>query len=167
MRSSNSHKHHWILKLLAATSKPDVWEQKPVWLFCYSDFERIYEVLKSKSLCILLNKNINFNKNETESKMENPTQSFRETNLVLQVIQELQMKSKTVMSWSSQKKKRGIFCTVYFSEQIFFEICVLYQCIVCWIHFQNMRTFTYTYFTCTLLLLVSKIVESLQCILSW
>ena len=28
-------------------------------------------------------KNINANKNETESKMENPTHSFRETNLVL------------------------------------------------------------------------------------
>ena len=27
--------------------------------------------------------NINFNKNETESKMENPIQSFRETNIVL------------------------------------------------------------------------------------
>ena len=30
--------------------------------------------------------NINFNKNETESKMENPTHSFRETNLVFQLI---------------------------------------------------------------------------------
>ena len=49
-------------------------------------FERNYDVLKSKSPCILLNKNINFNKNEMESKMENPTHSFRETNLVLQLI---------------------------------------------------------------------------------
>ena len=49
-------------------------------------FERNYDVLKSKSACILLNKNINFNKNETESKMEKPTHSFRETNLVLQFI---------------------------------------------------------------------------------
>ena len=29
-------------------------------------------------------KYINFNENEAESKMENPTHSFRETNLVLQ-----------------------------------------------------------------------------------
>ena len=29
-------------------------------------------------------KNINFNKNETEWKMENPTQNFRETNFVFQ-----------------------------------------------------------------------------------
>ena len=36
--------------------------------------------------CLLLNKNINFNKNEMQSKMENPTHNFRETNLVLQRI---------------------------------------------------------------------------------
>ena len=35
---------------------------------------------------ILLNKNINFNKNKTKSKKENPTDSFRESNLVLQLI---------------------------------------------------------------------------------
>ena len=43
--------------------------------------------LKSKSPYFLLNKNINFSKNKTESKMGNPTQIFREvTNLVLQLI---------------------------------------------------------------------------------
>ena len=30
------------------------------------------EIMTSESLCILLNKNINFNKNETESKIEKP-----------------------------------------------------------------------------------------------
>ena len=48
-----------------------------MWLFYYFHFESNY-VLKSKSPCILLNKNINFNKNETELKMENPTNSFRD-----------------------------------------------------------------------------------------
>ena len=46
------------------------------WHFYYFNFERNYDVLKSKSLCILLNKNINFNKNKTESKMENSIRSF-------------------------------------------------------------------------------------------
>ena len=49
----------------------------------YFNFERNYDVSKSKSPCIFSNKKINFNKNETRSKMENPTHSFRETNLVL------------------------------------------------------------------------------------
>ena len=44
----------------------------------------------SKSSCFLLNKNINFNENKdgirkTESKMENSTHNFRETNLVIQL----------------------------------------------------------------------------------
>ena len=42
--------------------------------------------LKSKSPCILLNKNMNFDKNEMELKMENPTHSFRETNRVLHLM---------------------------------------------------------------------------------
>ena len=44
----------------------------------------------SKSSCFLLNKNINFNENQDgirkmESKMENSTHNFRETNLVIQL----------------------------------------------------------------------------------
>ena len=52
--------------------------------------------------------------------MENPTHNFRETNLVLQFIRESQIKSKTVMSWSSLKKKEVIFCTVYIVQRKFF-----------------------------------------------
>ena len=54
--------------------------QNCLWLFYYLNFERNYYVLKSKNSWILLNKNINFNKNKTESKMGDPTHSFRETN---------------------------------------------------------------------------------------
>ena len=47
------------------------------------------------------------------------------------------------MSWSSRKKKDGIFCTVYFVRKFFFNICVLFRCVVYWIHFQNIHAFTY------------------------
>ena len=40
-----------------------------MWLFCYFNFERNNDVMKSKSPCGLLNKNINFDKNETELKV--------------------------------------------------------------------------------------------------
>ena len=86
LRSSNSRRYHWILKFLVATWISEFWEQSHVWLFYYFNFERNYDILKSKSPCILLNKKINFNKNEAESKMENPTHSFKETNLVLQLM---------------------------------------------------------------------------------
>ena len=60
--------------------------------------------------------------------MENPTYSFRETNLELQLIQELQIKIKAVMSWSSRKKKRAFFVPFILSEGNFIKICVLSQC---------------------------------------
>ena len=53
-----------------------------MWLFCYVNFERNYDILNLKSPFILLIKNINFNKNGTESKIENSKQGFRETKLV-------------------------------------------------------------------------------------
>ena len=52
--------------------------------------------------------------------MENPSHSFREINLVLQLIQKSQIKSKTAMSWSSRKKKEGIFVPFILSEGNFF-----------------------------------------------
>ena len=125
--SSNLRRYQQILKIpYVATYKSEVWEQNCVWLFHYFHFGRNYDISKSKSPCFLLNKNINFNKNETESKIENPTHNFKETNLVLQFIQEWEIKSKTVMSWTSQKKKAGIFYTVYFFQRKFFLTFVFY-----------------------------------------
>ena len=60
-----------------------------------------YDVFKSKSPCFLLNKNINFNKNEIEPKTEKSTHGLIQTDLVLQLISELRIKNKTVRSWSS------------------------------------------------------------------
>ena len=111
--------------------------------FCYFNLERNYDVLKSKSPCILINKNINFNKNEAKSKMGKSTQSCTEKIILLQLIQESQIKCKTVMSWISRKKKRAIFVTLILSEGNVFNICVLSQCTGYWTHFQNMHTFTY------------------------
>ena len=54
--------------------------------------------------------------------MENPTHSFRERNLVLQLIKKSQIKSKTVMNWSLRKKKEDIFCNAYFNQWEFFKL---------------------------------------------
>ena len=137
-------------------------EQNCVWLFYYFNFERNYDVLKPKSPCILLNKNINFNENGTELTMENPTHGFRETNLVFQLLKESKIKSNTVMSWSPWKKKEGILlCLLFCPKDILLNICVLSQCIVYGIHFQNIHTFAHQkayYFMhfCWLFLKLSK-----------
>ena len=79
-----------------------------------------------------------------ESKMENPTHRFRTTNLVLQLIQESQIKSKTAMSWISQKNKRGHFLyRLFYPKEFLLTFVFLYECIVYWIYFQNIHTFTY------------------------
>ena len=114
-----------------------VWEQNMCgFSIYYFNFERNYDVLKSKSPCIFLRKNVNFNKNETKSKMENPTNRFRETNLVLQLIWKSQIKSKTMMGWSLRnQKERAFFVPLILSERKLFKICVACQCIVYWIYF--------------------------------
>ena len=64
-----------------------------------------------------------FNKIGTESKMENPTHSFTfyrdEPYASAHII--IANKSKTVMSWSSRKKREDIFCTVSFVRKEFFQ----------------------------------------------
>ena len=65
------------------------------------------------------------------------------------------------------EENREHFFTLYFLWSNFFNICVISQCIVYWIHFQKIHTSTYQKSLLhTLLLRVFKIVESLQCILN-
>ena len=110
---------------------------------------------------VTLSKVINFDKNETESKMENLTHSFTETKLVLQLIEKSQIKSKTVVSWSLRKKKARIFCTVYFVRRKFFLTFVFY------LNVSNLQTFTYQKtLVHKLLLLVFKVIESLPSVLN-
>ena len=140
--SSNSRRYYWILKLFVAIEKMEVWEQNCVWLFYHFNFERNYEVLKSKSPGILLYKNINFNKNGTESKMEIPhTVSERQT-LCFSSNKNRKLKVKLWWVGARERQKRAFFVLFILSEDNFFKF-VLLPCIVYWIHFQNMHTFTY------------------------
>ena len=71
------------------------------------------------------------------------------------------------MSYSSRKKKKTFFLPFILSKGNFLKICVLSQCIVYWIHFQNIHTFTYPKILLHAhLLLVYKIDESLSVSLS-
>ena len=128
--------------------------------FRHFNFEKNYDVLKSKTPCILLNKNINFNKNETESRMKNPTHSFKRRTLCFSSYKNRKLKVKLWWVGARERKKRAFFVPFILSEGIFFNICVLSQCIVYWIHFQN--TYIFPYF---LHFLHINIIENLQCIL--
>ena len=77
-----------------------------------------------------------------ESKMKNPTHSFREMNLVLQLIQESQIKSKTD-DLELAKEKRGHFlCRLLCPKRVFFLRFVFYFNV-----YSVLNTFSkYTYF---------------------
>ena len=94
--------------------------------FLYFNFERNCDVLKLKNPGILLSKDTNFNNNETESKMENPTHSFRETNLVLQHIKESLIKRKTVTNWNSRKRRKRVFFVPFILSEGNFETFAFY-----------------------------------------
>ena len=77
-------------------------------------------------------------------------------------------KLKVKLWWvgAHERRTRAFFVLFILSKENLFNICVLSECIVYWIHFQNIYIFTYQKTLLhTLLLLVLKIVESLQCIL--
>ena len=67
----------------------------------------------------MLNKNISLSKNEKKSKPENLAQTFREINVVVQLIYKSLVKSKIVMSWSLRKIKSAFSATLILSEDKF------------------------------------------------
>ena len=66
-------------------------------------------VLKSKILCNLLNKTIDFNENELKSKMENLTNGLRQRTLVSQFIEEFEIKEYTVMVGARERMIKVYF----------------------------------------------------------
>ena len=120
--SSNPRKYHGILKLLVATWKSVVWEQNCVWFFYYFNFQRNYDVLKSKSPYILLNKNYQILiKTKGNWKWKIPHTVLERQTLCFSSI-----KNQTVMNWSLRKTTESIFCTAYFVWRDFFlKICVI------------------------------------------
>ena len=82
--------------------------------------------MRSFSIILILKGIIGkFKVNETESKMENPTHTFRGKSIKI-----VKINSKTGMSCSSQKKKKPFFVPFISSDEITFNIFVLSQCIV-------------------------------------
>ena len=116
-----------------------------MWLFYYFNSERNYDVLKSKCPCILLNKFINLNKNKTESKMEIPHTVLerRRQTWCFSSYKNYKLKVKLWRVGARKRENRAFFIPVILFEGIFFNICVLSQCILHWIHLQNIYTFIY------------------------
>ena len=64
-----------------------------MWFFYYFNFERNAGVLKSESI-IFAEQKSKLNKSETELEMKKPTHTLRETNYVLQLNENCELKVK-------------------------------------------------------------------------
>ena len=97
-----------------------------------------YDVLKSKSSCFLVNKNIRTKRNR---KWKIP-----HTVLERQTLRFSSYKNCKLKLWlvgAHGRKKRPFFVPFILSEGNSFNIWVLSQCRVYWIHFQKICIFTY------------------------
>ena len=82
-------------------------------------------------------------KTKQNRKWKNPTHSFRKTNLVFSSHMNCNWKVKLWWVGARKGKKRVIFVPFVLSEGNLFNIYILSQCMVYWIHFQNIHTFAY------------------------
>ena len=114
-----------------------------MWLFHYFNSKRNYNVLKLKSPYFLLNKNINSNKNNTKLKMEIPHTLSERRTMCFSSYKNRELKVKLWRAGARERKKSAFFVKFILSVWHFFNICVLPQCIVYWINFQNIYTCTY------------------------
>ena len=85
-----------------------------MWLFYYFNFERNYDVLKSKNPCILWNKNINFNKNQKESKI--PHTVLERRTLCFSSYKNRKLKVKLSWVGPREKSKRTSFAPFILSK---------------------------------------------------
>ena len=84
-------------------------------------FARNYDVLRSKSPCISLNKNIKFHKNGTKSKMENCTYSLERLTMCFISYSNYELTVKLWWFGVFQKKKECMLCNAFFVQGKFFE----------------------------------------------
>ena len=80
--NSNSRRYHWIFKLLVPTQKSGLEAKLCVAFLLFLFWKELWR-FKVKDSIFFVEEKFKFNKTKTESKMDNPTCSFREMNDVL------------------------------------------------------------------------------------
>ena len=101
-----------------------------------------YYILKLNTPCIVLNKNINFNKNQAKSKMKNPKHTLLERRtLCFSSYKNRKLKIKMRWVGARERNKEHYLLRLYCQKGISLRF-VLSRCIVYWIHFENICNFT-------------------------
>ena len=98
-----------------------------MWLLYYFNLERNYDVLKSKSLCFLLNKNKNSNKNHTHVKKVGHSSKF----LFGIYWWTWKIFIKHLLKWANKKLRILIFTMLHFlkNKEKHLKISLFYTCV--------------------------------------
>ena len=124
-----------------------------LWLFYYFNFERNYDVLTSKSPCILLNKNINFNNNK-KNRIENGKSHtvLKRRTLCFSLYENRKLKDCDELELAKEKREHflyRLFCLKGIQDLCFIS---MYKCteytfrIYILLHIKNISS--YTFVTC-------------------
>ena len=139
-----------------------------MWLLYYFYFERKYGVLKLKSPYFLLNKNINFDKNENW-KWKNTHTVLKRWTLRFSWYKNCQLKVKLWWVGARERKRNCIFWKAFYSTEFFKYFCFVSMYSVLnklseyiTYTFKYQKALPHTLLFCCLFLKSSK---SLQCIL--
>ena len=87
-------------------------------------FERNCDTLKSKSPCFLLNKNTNFNKNDTHRKWKIPNTVLQRWTMCFSSYKNCELKAKLWWVGARERRKSGFFVRLNLYKGHFFKICV-------------------------------------------
>ena len=124
----------------------------------FSSFFFLEGIMTLKSPCFLLNKNINFNKNETKSKMESAAHRWT---LCFSSYKNCELKAKLWSVAACERKNSAFFVTFILSEWNFCNICVLNK-LSEYIYFYILKKHYFIHFCCLFLKLLKVFSVSLK-----
>ena len=103
-----------------------------MWLFYYFYFEKNCGILKSKSPCFLLNKNINFKKTKWNWKWKIPHTVLERWTMAISSYKDCELKVKLWCVGARERKKGAFFITyVLFCRKGIFLAFVFYLNVYC------------------------------------
>ena len=107
-----------------------------VWILKLTDK---LDLRRGKKSIVLSNLSIYY----TRKNIKIPHTVFEKRILCFSSYKNHKLKAKLWWAGARKRKKRAFFVPFILSEEKFFNICVLSQCILYWIYFQNIHTFKY------------------------
>ena len=160
--SSNPRKYNWILKLSVATWKSGIWLQKRVGFFSCFNFERNYDVSKSKKIVHFFEQKYKlWLKTKRNRKWKIPQTLLERRTLCFSWYKNRELKVKLWLVGARERKEECIFCNDYYLRGDFFKHFFFYLNVYSVLN--KFSIYIFLYISKNITLYTSKIVESFHC----